>query len=405
MRKKTLYIIGAVCAVVLLLIIFLQPRGQAFDKRLVLDKNYKTPFGLYLTYNLLPGFFPGSKIKANMAPPEDWYNADSSSDGKGIFFLVTQHFSPDKYELDYLFNYAKQGNQVFICTPQLNETAKVYFGLGEEYNYVSGSADINDSGQASLMNPPFAGDTGYYNPGFHYTTHFTGVDSLHYTVLGKDDSGYPDFIKVAAGKGSFYFHSNPLLFANYFLLYRNNMRYLQKAVSLMPPDKKRIIWDEYFVYSTGNERRNETSSPLHVLLAISAFRWAFSIGIILLSLYILLGLKMVQRAIPLFAKPKNETLEFTKTIGRLYFEKGDSTNLANKMATYLLEHVRNKYFIKTTVLDEDFVKNLASKSGHDEEEIKILVGNLVYIQQGNKVTEKQLAQIYASFSTFYKHTS
>lgn len=405
MRKQTIYIIGAVCAVILLLLIFLQPRGEAFDKRLVLDKNYKTPFGLYITYNQLGSFFPGGKVSVNAQAPWEWYSADSSADGQSVFFLVSQHFYPTKNELGYLYDFAKQGNQVFICSPMMNETAKTFFGIGEEGGIGFGSSGLNDSGLVHLLNPPFASDTAYFNPGYHFTAHFSGVDSLHYTVLGKDDSGYPNFIKVAAGKGCFYFNSNPMLFANYFLLYRNNISYLQKAVSLLPPEKKRIIWDEYFVYSLGMENRSDSPSPFRVLFAINAFRWAFSLAFILLALYILLGVKMVQRAIPLLAKPKNDTLEFTKTIGRLYFEKGDSTNLANKMGTYLLEHVRNKYFIKTTLLDDEFIKNLSNKAGYEEEKVRQLVEYLLFIQVGNRVTEQQLAEIYAAFSTFYKYTS
>jgi hypothetical protein len=406
--KNLIYIIAGVCIAALLLFVFLRPREKTFDKSIVLDKQYKTPYGLYVTYNMLPLLFPGSSIKVNRQPPSEWYDADSAADGKSIFFLVSEHFDPDKDELNYLLEFVKQGNQVFICSPNMNEAAKVYFGLGEEYNY-NYSDYISDSGRTNLANPPFLTDTSWFNPGYHFSTHFFGVDSLHYTILGKDESDYPNFIKVSAGKGSFYLHSNPLLFANYFLLYHNNLDYFQKTVSLMPADKNKIIWDEYFVYhwasSGGNHNSRGNPWIFRVLWGVAAFRWAFSIGLILLSLYILLGVKLLQRAVPLFAKPKNDTLEFTKTIGRLYFEKGDNTNLAKKMATYLLEHIRNKYFIKTTEIDEDFIKNLASKSGCTEEEIKEMAGNLVYIQAGHSVTEKQLADIYVSFSKFYKHTS
>lgn len=391
---------------VLLLIVFLRPRGKTFDKRILFDKNYKTPYGLYLAYNLLPQLFPGSSIKENMEQPGDWYNSDSSADGKGAFFLISGQFNPSTDDLNTLYNFARAGNDVFICSPEMNETAKVYFGFGEEYNYNygSGSGFVNDSGQVRLLRPPYATDTEYFNPGYHFTTHFFGVDSLHYSVLGKDESGYPNFIRVEAGKGSFYFHSNPLLFTNYFLLYHNNLSYFERAASLLAPDKKKIIWDEYYLYHATSETRAEHPSPFRVLWSIAAFRWAFSIILILLLLYIVLGLKMLQRAVPLFARPKNETLEFTKTIGRLYFEKGDSGNLAKKMATYMLEHIRNRYFIKTTELDDGFIKNLASKSGYDEEAVKTIVADLVYIQEDNHITEKQLAQIYASFSKFYKHT-
>jgi len=398
-----------VCVIALLLLVFLRPRENTFDKRVILDANYKIPYGLYIAHALLPKLFAGSRMEENSKSPTYWYNADSSAAGKSIFFLVSEQFNPDKRELNYLLNFVKDGNQVFICTPQMNETAKVYFGFGEEFTDDDtdsrGSGYENDSGHTRLLRPAFAADTAYLNPGYHITTHFFGTDSLRYTVLGRNDAGQADFIKVAAGQGSFYFHSNPLLFSNYFLLYHNNLDYFQKVVSLMPPDKKKIIWDSYYIYHQGGHGRSSDPSPLRVLWKVTPFRWAFAIALILLVLYIALGAKRLQRMVPLFAKPQNDTLEFTKTIGRLYFEKGDNTNLARKMATYLLEYIRNKYFIKTAELDADFIKNLSSKTGYDEESTKQIVGNLVYIQDGHSVSERQLAEIYASFSKFYKYTS
>ncbi len=409
MNKKLIYIIGSICIVALLLLVFLRPRENTFDKRIILDENYKIPYGLYIAHSLLPKLFAGSTMEENSKSPTYWYNADSSAKGKSIFFLISEQFNPERWELKRLLSFVKDGNQVFICTPEMNETAKEYFGFGEEYTDNDtdsrGSGYENDSGHTSLLKPPFMADTAYFNPGYHVTTHFIGTDSLHYTVLGRSDAGQADFIKVSAGKGAFYFHSNPLLFSNYFLLYRNNLDYFQKVVSLMPPDKKKIIWDSYYIYHRNDNGRNSDPSPLRVLWKVTPFRWAFVIALILLALYIALGAKRLQRIVPLFAKPQNDTLEFAKTIGRLYFEKGDNTNLAQKMATYLLEYIRNRYFIKTAELDADFIKNLSSKTGYDEESTKQLVGNLVYIQDGHLVTEKQLAEIYASFSKFYKYTA
>ena len=406
MNKTILYIAITLCVIAVLILVLFQHHGQQFDKRVTFDPKYKNPYDLSVAYNELPLLFNKGTVAENRESSNDWYDSDSAADGKTIFMLITQHFNPDSDELRSLYNFVKQGNQVFISTPTMDDAAKDYFGIGEEVVYNPVLYDYyKDSGKAFLNSPAFSPDTSYLNPGYHYSSYFTGVDSSHYHILGKDESGYPNFIKVNAGKGSFYFHSNPFLFANYFLLYRNNLSYFEKVISLMPPDKNKIIWDEYFVYKQGNNEKGDDASPFHVLFSIPAFAWAMWLAIILILLYIALNVKRLQRFIPLWEKPKNETLDFTKTIGRLYFEKGDHTNLAKKMATYLLEHIRNKYFISTKTLNEDFIKNLASKSGYEEEKVREIVGNLVYIQAGHKVTQEQLAAIYQSFSKFYKHTS
>lgn len=407
MGKRILYIITGVCVLAILLFLVFRPRERSFDKRVILDKNYKIPYGLYVTRNLLPASFSGSKVWDNRQSPAEWYNEDSAKAGNSLFFLVSEQFNPNKEELNDLLNFVENGNHVFICTSDMNQTAKVYFGIGEEFDGFGEDlfSFTKDSAYVSLLKPPYNDSISYFNPGYNYTSHFFGVDSLHYNVLGKDSAGYPNFIAVRAGKGSFYLHSNPLLFANYFLLYKNNLGYLQNALSLIPADKKKIIWDEYFMYRASQNNNKDSPSPFRVLWAVPAFRWAFIVSLVLLALYIILGAKLMQRVVPLYAKPKNETLEFAKTIGRLYYEKGDHTNLAGKMATYVLEHIRNRYFIKTTTLDDDFILALSSKSGYSGESVKEMVGHLNYIQSGYKVTEQQLAEIYASFSKFYKHTS
>ncbi|HVX49600.1 MAG TPA: DUF4350 domain-containing protein [Chitinophagaceae bacterium] len=408
MKKTFIYIIAGVIVIAILALVLSQQQKQEFDKRVTLGRQYKDPYGLEVVYTHLPMLFNNGKIKINRDPPNYWYDPDSALDGKTIFFAVTQHFDPNRSEMHQLLNFVKKGNIAFISTPDMDDDAKQYFALGEEgffnfklYNY------FKDSGTTYLSNPPFTKDTSFLTPGYSYTTHFIDVDSLHYYILSRNENGYPDLVKVDAGKGSFYLHSNPLFFSNYSLLWHNNLNYLEKIASLMPADKNKIIWDEYYMYRLKDNERNNpgNASALHVLFNTPAFRWAFILGIALLLVYILLGAKLMQRLVPVWDKPKNESLDFTKTIGRLYFEKGDHTNLAKKMATYLLDYVRNKYFVSTATLNDEFVNNLLNKSGYDEEETKKVVEYIIYIQAGNKINEQKLAEIYQTFSKFYKHTS
>lgn len=399
MTKKVIYIAVAVGVVAIFALLFLRQQPKQLDERITLDTKYNKPYDLSVAYNNLPLLFNNPTVTINRSSPDVWYNSDSSADGKTLFFLVTRHFNPEESELQSLLDFVKQGNQVFISTPFMNSEAAGYFGFDEDYGA------YKDAGKTWFTNPPYSSDTLFVNPGLHYTSSFSGVDSLHYAVIAKNEDGTPALIKVDAGKGSFYFQCNPFLLFNYFLLYRNNINYLEKIASLMPKQQDKIIWDEYYKYKLEKNDRGEPASPLHVLFGIPPFRWAFLIIIVLVLLRILLNVKRLQRIIPAWEKPKNDTLDFTKTIGRLYYAKGDNTNLARKMATYLLEFIRNKYFISTAALNDDFVKSLASKAGYSEELTKEMVGHLVYIQGEHKVSEKQLVTIYQSFSTFYKHTS
>jgi ABC-type Zn uptake system ZnuABC Zn-binding protein ZnuA len=122
-------------------------------------------------------------------------------------------------------------------------------------------------------------------------------------------------------------------------------------------------------------------------------------------MYLLLNVKRNQRTIPVIEKPKNESLDFVKTIGKLYYEKQDHLNLAQKMCTYFLEHIRSKYFINTSNLNNTFIEQLSGKSGVTQAEVEQLVSSIQAIQIANQISQQQLNFYYQQFNQFYKNTA
>jgi hypothetical protein len=111
-----------------------------------------------------------------------------------------------------------------------------------------------------------------------------------------------------------------------------------------------------------------------------------------------------QRYIPVITKPKNDSLDFVKTIGRLYYDKGDHKNLCRKMSAYFLEHVRNRYKLATTELNEDFIKNLQFKTGADESEIRSIVFFIREMENAATVSDHQLQYFHKQLEIFYSKT-
>ena len=83
--------------------------------------------------------------------------------------------------------------------------------------------------------------------------------------------------------------------------------------------------------------------------------------------------KRKQRIIPIIKPLSNTTVDFTKTIGNLYYQEGDHQNLIDKKIIYFLERIRNDYLIETSTLDENFVKKLQAKTGKEIKDIEHLV--------------------------------
>src|SRR5258706_5242057 len=161
-----------------------------------------------------------------------------------------------------------------------------------------------------------------------------------------------------------------MAFSNYFLLNKNNIRYYENALSMIPADVKKIVWDEYYLNKINTK---DKKSWLSVLFRFPALKAALLTVIFTLLLYVLLEMRRKQRFIPVITKPRNDSLDFVKTIGRLYYDKGDHKNLCRKMSAYFLEHVRNRYKLSTTEMNEEFVKNLQFKTSVDEAEIQSIV--------------------------------
>ena len=184
----------------------------------------------------------------------------------------------------------------------------------------------------------------------------------------------------------------------------HNDKYFEKVISAIPKDVNKIIWDEYFFYKA-NEKDKKNHSPLRVLLKYPAFVWALMLGLILAIIYFAIYIKRKQRFIPAAKNLRNDSLYFAETIGRLYFEKGDQANLAKKMAAYFLEHIRSKYFINTSQLNNELVSKLSAKSGFAEDETFKLIQTVVDIQAQSNIRQEQLNKYYLIFQNFYKKTT
>src|SRR5262249_2411564 len=109
-----------------------------------------------------------------------------------------------------------------------------------------------------------------------------------------------------------------------------------------------------------------------------------------------------QRIIPVIAKPRNDSLEFVKTIGRLYHEKRDNKNLAKKMAAYFLEHIRNRYKLSTNRLDDEFIMSLGRKTAQPGDNIMEIVSFINNIDETDEIADPQLADFHKKLEEFYK---
>jgi hypothetical protein len=119
---------------------------------------------------------------------------------------------------------------------------------------------------------------------------------------------------------------------------------------------------------------------------------------------VLLEMKRRRNAIPFVQKPKNDSLDYVRTLGRLYYDQKDHLNLAQKATLVFLDHVRNHYHLFTNNLDADFVEALHLKSGYNKALLAQLISYVQFVQGNHTINEQQLAAYHQQLENFYQNT-
>ncbi|HVX27411.1 MAG TPA: DUF4350 domain-containing protein [Parafilimonas sp.] len=410
--KKTLPYIALALLLGAIAFLFMYKKPRVFDDRITLGVRDKIPYGTYAAYNLLRKEFPHATIQTNRNAPGEWQTLTSDST-KQILFIVAKTFNPSEEELDYLTGFIQKGNYVFISAFEITSDAAKFFKLKEKTHteFFKLMLEIHhpfnpfDSTIVQLDSSDFKTPLSYQYPGADFTNSFSKTDSVFTYHLGYSGSSNTNLIAVHSMKGIFFLHNAPIAFTNFFLLYDNNRQYFEKLMSLLPSDAKKIVWDEYYLYHfESNNQPQENHGILSVILKYENFKWAFWITLLLLFLYIVTEIKRRQRIIPNYEKPKNDSLEFVTTIGKLYYEKADHKNLAEKLTQYFLDYVRNNYKISTAELNSSFVELLAAKSNKNINEIDAIIETIHTINLSEAITQKQLMDYYEQLENFYKTT-
>ncbi len=409
MKKLFPYLAGLLVLGILMLLTFLAAdrKVRQFDDRVTLNKQDKIPYGTYVAYQALGYLFPRAVRSINHVSPAQWDSLSLVSAGQALV-VITPRFLANEEEMNRLLAFVQHGNDLFISTRMLSfkaqemlhcQAAQVPAGPEED----NGGED-EDSLRVILSNPPFPPGRDYVYPGTRFSSYFNKYDTTITRELGRSEQGAANFIQLTSGRGHIFLHLAPAAFTNYFLLHKQNADYYAQVLSLISPGVTRLIWDEFYLRKRYEQDDGDNRAWLGVLLRFPAFRWGLLTALITLLVFIVLEMRRRQAYIPQMQPLRNESLDFVKTLGRLYYDRQDHRNLARKMAQYFLDHVRNRYKLPTTTLDNAFVQALHLKSGYPEEALQSIVSRISQLDTVQALGENQLAAFYKQLETFYQST-
>ncbi|SKB57009.1 DUF4350 domain-containing protein [Maribacter arcticus] len=400
MERRSKIILGFLIAVLVGIIVTEIVRPRPINWRPSYTSISKIPFGCFVLFNELPSLFPNSEIQS---VEESIYDVLIKNDSSitSNYILINDNIYLDEQETNQILEYVAKGNQVFIATTELRGKLADTLNIEilQEYTIKEDTVNV-DFTHTDLNKNIYEFERGVN------TAFFTSLDTLNTEILGhihfKDNTFLnneknvkqvkPNFIKTSFGKGSFIINTLPIAFTNYYLL-SDKSSYSANSFSYL--HNNLLYWDDY-----KKSGRKVISSPMRFVLNQPALKWSYYLVLCGLLLFVIFKAKREQRIIPVIKPLENSSVEFARTVGSLYHQSKDYTNLNSKKINYFLTYIRNRYYINTTVLNERLVTQLAAKAGKNIEETKSLIDFMLSLKNKPIHTEQDTLNLAQKINTF-----
>lgn len=371
MSKSIKIYISVLVFIFILILVSDYDKPKPIDWRPTYSVNDKIPFGLYVFDKEIGGIFKKQKIQriSDVTPYEfldSKYDEDSLVETysvKGTFVNISVQNNIDDQSMKEIMYFVSHGNNAFLS--MANFPKPLLDSLKFEY---TSNFRPTDSAFVWMANKKLSRKA--YKSTGDIADYFSKIDTLNTIVLGYQ--GNPkkkkniNFIKIPYKNGNFFLHMHPVAFTNYNMLKKDRYQYAENVLSYIP--KGDVFW-----YTKLQTDENISGSPLRYILSQPALAWAWYLFLIGMLIFMIFNAKRKQRIVPILQPLSNLTIDFTKTIGNLYYQEGDHKNIIDKKIIYFLERIRTEYLIDTTKLDDEFVKKLHHKTGKDEKDIQELV--------------------------------
>ena len=373
-------ILLSVVVIVMALTVF-SSADRKVDWEQTYDASSKQPYGLYIFGEQLKYFF-SKKIDKISYTPYEYLRRNQQKENYNYIFTTE---GIDEVSLKKILSDVRAGSQALF----LNEDYGLMDTLKIDIDYELTVDDINLQLNSTSYDKQI-----YINPERVYlrVNYFTQLDkerdkALGYVFFsdGRKIRKKINFVEVPYGKGKFFLYLGPpMAFTNYFLKESQDARsYVATVLSYLPEDRP-TVW---FVPPTQGE------DTLSFIMSQPQLRTAWHLMLLGFVLYLLFKGKRQQRIIPVIEKPKNTTIEFAQSISSLYYQERDATDMVRKKITYFLDQVRQRYYLDTQQINEDFATKLANKSGKDRDLVQQIVGTIIHFEQTQQAQEETLTQL------------
>ncbi len=435
MNSKTRIALIAVGAI-LLLTVFVLNRADSDTWILSFDPADKTPYGSYVLAQMLQAEVDSTGFVTIEGSLQDSLNLDEIPQNSNYVF-VGKAFFADSAEIDHLIKFVEEGGQAYIISNRVpRQLLELFLDPYEDYEpyteyEVDGEITIIpyeyeyiERHQSDMIQAEIFSDTTYsrdallaqstfkYVVNSKFRTHsWAYFDAILPADLAEDvrsgyfQGDYMSFFEGHLGKGNFTFHSNPEIFANYYLLEKDNQKYQQQVFEKL--GNGNIYWDvvNHQFQSLGSDMpAGTTQGALVFILSQPALKYAWYLLLLGAMLYLLLGARRAQNALRVINPNENTSIEYSTAIAELYLQKNDHRRIGLLEIQLFKSFLRERYGLSIHRDDEQNQKildQLALKSNIDSEHVKRLFTAFKNCRVEFKVSDENLAQLHHDLNHFY----
>ena len=382
--------LGSVLALYFLFL-YLMPRK--FNWTVTLYKNDKNPFGAVVLRDVLgKSWFDTLNISNRTI-----YELRAMQEPN--LFILCESFTTTPSEMEILLDEVRNGRNLFLATGMLDSLFKDSLNVTmNEFSFEFVMSQIwgEDSTGLHFVHPAFNTTITYWLPSKILFQYFRRYDADQWSVIARNTDGKPVLLERKLGEGTIILSSTPLMFSNFSILKSPNDTFASGALSLCRPGA--LHWTEF--YQLG---RMEAQTPLRYILSEQSLSWAFYTTFITIFLLMIFDVRRRQRIIPVIEPLKNDTLDFVKTVARLYYNKKDHKGLAMKQMLHFTDYLKFQLLIDVHEGVAENIPKIASKTGVSEEEVRKLFDTMVVINNALFISARELRQFSAMIDVITKN--
>ncbi len=421
-RVATYTILGLLLIAVVVWLV--QQNNRRFSWRETYRIESKEPYGCFAIYQLLQDYTPAKSVQ----PLTDSVAGQLPLDmleGPANYVFIGEGMYMRTEDLDDLLAFVGTGHSAFISCKVLPYDLMFHLYYNEcayePWDDIRVKADTSIS--LNFAHPAIAAERDYeytfINAHEATATYWPYIGKEYFCDLeeglvpiGFMEDSLINFAKVPYGEGTFYLHTTPQVFTNFFVVNPAGREYASRALSHLNPGP--IYWDKYsgvpdemarrnndIARNVEPERRLYSESPLQFILEQPPLAWAWYLLVVLALIYMLFRTRRRQRVIPIVDPNRNTSLQFLQTIGWLYYQKSSHQQVAVQAIKLWRTHVWDRYGLQWRHDDEQCRQQLIARSGLDAGLIDAIAKDVRNIPRYTGLVEGELVKFHRRLEQFY----